>query len=861
MSVLLEVKALRAGYGRVPVLHGVDFEVEEGEIVGVLGHNGMGKTTLLKTIMGIVPAAAGVIGYAGLDLTRERASERARRGIGYVPQGRGIFPNLSVRDNIRMGTAAHHDDEEEAVRRVLVQFPLLEPLLDRDGGALSGGEQQLLAIARCLISEPDLILLDEPTEGIQPSIVDRIIELLRDLNHRRGVTVVMVEQNLDFITELSHRVLLLQKGVIGGEVKGSDAADPALIEEFTGFGGGVGTSEAVPIAGTRAAIRAATVESPAAHVAALGAPAPTAVSGRGALAPTAVPGRGAPVPTAVSAGGVPAPATVPARGLTAPTAAPGRGAPTSTAGSATVPADAPANAAAAPRHPAPVLNERISYMTAQRPTHAQLEEIVSELGMHMSDARIQEFLDVMQGTLDAYDVVDAMPDYLPPVLYPRTAGHRPSAEENPLNAWYVKTEVRGAPRGPLHGRTVALKDNVCLAGVPMMNGASTLKGYTPDVDATVVTRLLDAGATIVGKAHCEYFCLSGGSHTNATGPVENPHRRGYSAGGSSSGSGALVGGGFVDMAIGGDQGGSIRIPASYCGCYGMKPTHGLVPYTGVMPIESTIDHTGPITRSVLDNAVMLQAIAGEDGLDPRQFHPQVDDYVAAVGRGVGGLRIGVVKEGFGHPVSEPDVDARIRAGAELLKRLGATVDEVSIPAHLQGPAIWTPIALEGLTNQMMHGNGMGTGWKGMYTTSLLDFHAHWRSRADELSDTLKVSMFIGQYYLKHHRGHYYAKAQNLARQLREEYDRVLGAYDLLLMPTLPMKATPLPPRDAPLALYCQRAFEMLPNTSPFDVTGHPAMSVPCGMSDGLPVGMMLVGGKWKEAVIYRAAAAFEQASD
>ena len=804
MSVLLEVKALRAGYGRVPVLHGVDFEVAEGEIVGVLGHNGMGKTTLLKAIMGIVPTAGGVIDYAGLDLTRERASERARHGIGYVPQGRGIFPALSVRDNIRMGLAAHHDDEEEeAIRRVLTEFPRLEPLLDRDGGALSGGEQQLLAIARCLVSEPDLILLDEPTEGIQPSIVDRIIELLRDLNHRRGVTVVMVEQNLDFITELSHRVLLLQKGVISGEVKGSDATDPALIEEFTGFGGGPGTAAAAPLAATRTA----TGESPAPPVGARTVPHPLAAS-------------------------TPAPA------------------------------GATAKAAATPRRPAaPLRNERLSYMTVQRPTHAQLKEIVADLGMHMSDARIQEFLDVMQGTLDAYDVVDALPDYLPPVLYPRTAGHRPSPEQNPLNAWYVKTEVRGAPRGPLHGRTVALKDNVCLAGVPMMNGASTLKGYTPDVDATVVTRLLDAGATIVGKAHCEYFCLSGGSHTNATGPVENPHRRGYSAGGSSSGSGALVGGGFVDMAIGGDQGGSIRIPASYCGCYGMKPTHGLVPYTGVMPIESTIDHTGPMTQSVLDNAVMLQAIAGEDGLDPRQYHPQVDDYVGAVGRGAGGLRIAVVKEGFGYPVSEADVDTKVRAGAETFKRLGATVDEISIPAHLQGPAVWTPIALEGLTNQMMHGNGMGTGWEGMYTTSLLDFHAHWRSRADELSDTLKISMFIGQYYLKHHRGHYYAKAQNLARQLREEYDRVLGAYDLLLMPTLPMKATPLPPRDASLALYCQRAFEMLPNTAPFDVTGHPAMSVPCGMSDGLPVGMMLVGGKWREAVIYRAAAAFEQAGD
>ena len=623
----------------------------------------------------------------------------------------------------------------------------------------------------------------------------------------------MVEQNLDFITELSDRVLLLQKGIISGEVKGADVANPALIEEFTGFGGGGGSA---PPASARIApaLRTASEDRPGRARTAQSGPSPD--SGSAPAAARAPTGARVPPPSA-------------------PSAATGRS--------------------------GAELNERISYMTVQRPTLAQLREIVAELGMSMSDDRVQEFLDVMQGTLDAYDVVDAMPDHLPPVLYPRTAGYRPSPEENPLNAWYVKTEVRGAPRGPLHGRTVALKDNVCLAGVPMMNGASTLKGYTPDVDATIVTRLLDAGATITGKAHCEYFCLSGGSHTNATGPVVNPRKPGYSAGGSSSGSGALVANGDVDMAIGGDQGGSIRMPSAYCGCYGLKPTHGLVPYTGVMPIETTIDHTGPMTQNVRDNAVMLQAIAGPDGLDPRQYDPQVDDYTGAIGRGAGGLRIGLVKEGFGHPNSEADVDAKVRAGAELFRRLGATVDEVSIPAHLSGPAIWTPIALEGLTNQMMLGNGMGTGWKGMYTTSLLDFHANWRSRADELSDTLKICMFMGQYYLKHHRGHYYAKAQNLARQLREEYDRMFGAYDLLLMPTLPIKATPLPPPDASLALYCQRAFEMLANTSPFDVTGHPAMSIPCAMSDGLPVGLMLVAGRWREATIYRAAAAFEQADD
>ncbi|MEO0763600.1 MAG: amidase, partial [Pseudomonadota bacterium] len=365
------------------------------------------------------------------------------------------------------------------------------------------------------------------------------------------------------------------------------------------------------------------------------------------------------------------------------------------------------------------------------------------------------------------------------------AGTRPAPEDNPHNAWAVKVEIRGAPRGPLAGKTVAIKDNVCVAGVPMMNGASTLKGYTPDIDATIITRLLDAGATIMGKVHAEYFCLSGGSHTGAQGHVHNPHRMGYAAGGSSSGSGAVVAAGEVDMAIGGDQGGSIRMPASFCGICGMKPTHGLVPYSGVMPIETTIDHTGPMTATVADNALMLEVLAGEDGLDPRQYAPRVDAYTAALGRGAQGMRIAMVREGFGRPESEEMVDDAVRRAAETFRRLGATVDEVSVPMHDRGMAIWLPIALEGSTNQMMKGNGMGTGWEGLYTVSLLDAHANWRTRADELSESLKITMFTGEYFQRHHRGHYYAKAQNLARRLRADYDRMLGAYDLLMMPTPP----------------------------------------------------------------------------
>jgi amidase len=175
-----------------------------------------------------------------------------------------------------------------------------------------------------------------------------------------------------------------------------------------------------------------------------------------------------------------------------------------------------------------------------------------------------------------------------------------------------------------------------LAGVPMMNGASTLEGYTPDTDATIVTRILDGRHQSSASIHCEYFCFSGGSHTCAAGPVHNPHKMGYSAGGSSSGSAVVVATGEADMAIGGDQGGSIRIPSAFSGTYGMKGTYGLVPYTGVMPIELTIDHTGPMTANVRDNALLLEVLAGADGLDPRQT-PKVAKYTAELDGGVKGL--------------------------------------------------------------------------------------------------------------------------------------------------------------------------------------------------------------------------------
>lgn len=316
------------------------------------------------------------------------------------------------------------------------------------------------------------------------------------------------------------------------------------------------------------------------------------------------------------------------------------------------------------------------------------------------------------------------------------------------------------------------------------------------------------------------------------------------------------------MAIGGDQGGSIRMPSSFCGIYGMKATHGLVPYTGVMPIELTIDHTGPMTASVSDNALMLEVLAGPDGLDPRQHAGQTaKPYTELMKEGVKGLKIGIVTEGFGWPQSSEAVNDKVRKAAQWFTRLGASVSEISVPMHSVGPAIWLPIAAEGATQQMMKDNGHGFNWKGLYVTSMVDHHAGWKERADELSETLKITMVLGEYFIKHYRGHYYAKAQNLSRQLTQAYDAVLAEVDLLLMPTLPITSTPIPKPGAPIEEVIQRAFEVLPNTCAFDITGHPAMSLPCGLVDGLPVGMQLVAKHYDEATIYRAAYAFEQAGD
>jgi amidase len=497
-------------------------------------------------------------------------------------------------------------------------------------------------------------------------------------------------------------------------------------------------------------------------------------------------------------------------------------------------------------------------MALEPPSLETLGELADRYGLELSRDDLVFYRRLIEQTLPSYHRLDQLAEPRPPVRYPRTSGWRPQPEDNPLNAWYWRCSIKGAEDGPLAGKRVAVKDSACLAGIPMMNGASWLEGTIPDVDATAVTRLLDAGAEVLGKAVCEHLCLSDSSYTSDTGPVLNPQDPTRSAGGSSSGSAALVVAGECDIALGGDQAGSIRTPSSFCGAYGLKPTYGLVPYTGVGSIERTVDHIGPITGTVQDLALALEAIAGPDGLDPRQVDVRVDDYTGTLEHGIEGLRVGMLEEGFGWRGADPVVEDTVRATADRLQELGATVESVSVPMHRESVHIWSGIYIEGNLVNQIRGNTQGIGAKGFYNTTLIDaFRRARRQGGADFSVTVKFVVLLGEYLHERYGGHYYAKARNLATTLTRAYDEALATYDVLVMPTTPIRAPKLPDPGASPQEIAEQALEVYAAMCGFDVSGHPAISIPVGPVDGLPVGFMAIGRTFGDATLLRLARACE----
>ena len=495
------------------------------------------------------------------------------------------------------------------------------------------------------------------------------------------------------------------------------------------------------------------------------------------------------------------------------------------------------------------------------PTLEELRDSARALHFDMSESELEMYAALVAPLVADYQLVESMEDPRLPVKYPRGDGYRPTSVENTLNAWYWKCAIKGADGGKLAGKRIVVKDNICVAGVPMMNGSKVWEGFIPEQDATVVSRVLAAGGEILGKAVCENFCFSGGSHTSATGPVQNPHNPAHMSGGSSSGCAALIVAGECDMGIGGDQGGSIRMPSSFSGCFGIKPTYGLVPYTGAFPIDQSVDHLGPMAGSTADCALLLEVLAGyDDGLDPRQ-DPRLEPkaYSAALTGDAQGLKIGIVNEGFGTPVSESDVDEMVRAAAWRLQEAGATVGEVSIPIHVQAASVMFASMLEGTLATFTDFSGAGPNPKGYaFTDAVRYYHQMRKERAEDMPVTVKTVLLFAHAMRERYGVYYSAKAQNLIREVRAAYNVALNEFDVLVMPTTAMKALRIPGPDPSPQEVMAAALPMIGNTAPFDATGHPSMSVPAGMSEGLPVGMMITGRLGEDDVVLRVGHAFEQ---
>ena len=500
-------------------------------------------------------------------------------------------------------------------------------------------------------------------------------------------------------------------------------------------------------------------------------------------------------------------------------------------------------------------------MSIRLPQDEDLIELAYNLDIELTSEEIEEFQEFIPDLFESYKNLAQMPSDLPAIKYTnRSSGQRPSRTDDPYNAILRRCSVKGSGAGKLAGKRIGLKDNICVAGIPISFGSAVLDGYVPDIDATIVTRMLDEGAEITAILNMEDFAFSGAGNSSAWGPCLNPYNTDYLTGGSSSGSGAALFYDDIDMTIGGDQGGSIRIPASWCGIVGMKPTYGLVPYTGIGGIGHTFDHAGPMTRTVSDNALLLEVLAGKDPLDPRQGEVITKPYTEALKTSLSGIKIGIVKEGFNLPNSESDVDAAVRIAAQQLADLGAQVTEISIPEHITGLPIWSAIAMQEAT-ALFQSNGLGYFSQGLYNESLgLALGKSRKVQGEDLPPTLKLALLMGSFLIERYQGRLYSKAQNLRRGWTQSYDAHLEKVDVLLMPSTPIKAhtaSSSPSRRTMLS----NAWDMLTNTGPFDVTGHPSISIPCAKSDGLPIGLMLTGRHFDESTLYQVSYAFEQQID
>ena len=485
-------------------------------------------------------------------------------------------------------------------------------------------------------------------------------------------------------------------------------------------------------------------------------------------------------------------------------------------------------------------------------------EDITRLAAWMS-AQVDDFLVLVAPLQPPLDAVRAV----------RVAGPEAARDTDPLNAvvrWVDVEAVSDAVTGDLlAGKRIGLKDLISVAGVPLSAANKIFDGFVPREDAPVTRRILEAGGRIVAMTNLEGMAWGGGSESGRWGAVENPWDPARSAGGSSSGSGAALFYDGIDITFGTDQGGSIRVPASWCGVLGLKPTHSLVPYQGIASHEYTFDHVGPMTRTTEDMALSMAVVSGRSVGDPRQAAgvpdlPFVEAWQNAPAT-YEGVTFGVLTEALDYSDGSPEREAALAAFRDAvaeLEALGATIVEISIPEHLVGGSIIFGAMVESIATTLTS-FGDGYHWSGAHSVETrLAVGKGLAAFGAEMPPAYRVSAALGELLRQRYYGTVYAQAQNAIPPVRAAYDAALEKVDAIIMPTTPTAAMLRTP-EASMYDTQVHSFSMAIDTSTHNATGHPTISIPAAEVDGMPLGVMLVGKHFRDHELIAYARTWERA--
>ena len=504
----------------------------------------------------------------------------------------------------------------------------------------------------------------------------------------------------------------------------------------------------------------------------------------------------------------------------------------------------------------------------------ELQEYARRSLFSLAEEELDAFQAMSEEMLAGYDRFEELPD--PPVEWlaaHRDAGRRPGPGEDPCNAivrWCSVRAEQPDPDGPLAGVRVGLKDMIAIGGLPMTFGSHVLRAYVSDRDAAITRGVLRAGAEVVAVTNMEAFAFSGGGETSAYGPVLNPYDLERTACGSSNGSAAALSYDGVDLAFGTDSGGSVRIPSSWCGVVGLKPTHGLVPYTGTISADWRFDHAGPMARTVEMLARGLDAVVEERTVDLVEREVRVHEpgcfreAVESAPERLDGVTLGLLTEGFAAaeeadpPPGTRETAVAVREAVERLRELGAEVREVSVPEHLSAADVMFAGMIETVSSAIEGAPSAYSWFSEASPHFAAGFGAGMRAYGDELPETFKLVSILGTYMRDRYYGALGARAHAMAASVRAAYDRALAEVDMLVLPTTTHYAHRLMP-DLPAQERVMRGWTMLGNASSLNLTGHPAISIPAAEADGLPVGVQLVAPRFADRRLLAVAVAYERA--